>query len=432
MEVLLNVEAITSQHNLKGLRRLYDSVEAQVRGLKALGVSSESYGSLLSSIIMNKLPQELRLIVSREVKEEEWQLDELMKIVEAEIKARERASNDISCPTRNPSRDLPTATTLVSNDSVAPKCSYCRQSHSSNSCKTITDPIERKHILKRTGRCFVCLRKYHMSRNCQSSLRCNNCNGRHHVSICTGGPAQNCTSPPQLNVSTPAGAPRQPPTVRNSSTGSQLPVPINNGSNTTSMYCGVAKIPVLLQTARACVFKIGSPNKTIEIRAIFDSGSQRSYITNKVKETLKLDSRSTETMLIKTFGSTRSGKQVCDVVSVGMILKNGGTLELSLLPVPLICEPLSGQPVTYVRENYEHISKLELADHCRGEDTLEIDILIGSDQYWKLVTGDVVCEASGPMAIHTKLGWVLSGPVEGFPCQATLVTTHALAVDTVA
>ena len=61
MEVLLNVEPIT----LKGLRHLYDLIESQVRGLQALGVPAESYGSLLLSVLMNKLPQELRLIVSR-------------------------------------------------------------------------------------------------------------------------------------------------------------------------------------------------------------------------------------------------------------------------------------------------------------------------------------------------------------------------------
>ena len=42
MKALLNAEAVTSQHNLKGLQRLYDSVELQIRGLKALGVPSES------------------------------------------------------------------------------------------------------------------------------------------------------------------------------------------------------------------------------------------------------------------------------------------------------------------------------------------------------------------------------------------------------
>ena len=38
MDALLNVDAVTSQYNLEGLRHLYDSVELQVQGLKALGV----------------------------------------------------------------------------------------------------------------------------------------------------------------------------------------------------------------------------------------------------------------------------------------------------------------------------------------------------------------------------------------------------------
>ena len=45
---------------------------------------------------MAKLPPDIRLIVSREVKEEEWQLDPLLKLVEREVKARERsAANSI-------------------------------------------------------------------------------------------------------------------------------------------------------------------------------------------------------------------------------------------------------------------------------------------------------------------------------------------------
>ena len=57
MDALLNLEAPTSQYNLKGIRHLHDMVESQVKGLKSLGVSAESYGSLLTSVLMNKLPQ---------------------------------------------------------------------------------------------------------------------------------------------------------------------------------------------------------------------------------------------------------------------------------------------------------------------------------------------------------------------------------------
>ena len=42
-----------------------------------------------------------------------------------------------------------------------------------------------------------------------------------------------------------------------------------------------------------------------------------------------------------------------------------------------------------------------------------MDVLIGSDYYWYLVTGAVVPkEYGGPTAIHTKLEWVLSGLLE--------------------
>jgi hypothetical protein len=71
MEQLLQVDAVTSQYDLKGLRHLYDVVESNVCSLKALGVNSESYGTLLSSVFVTKLPNELRLIVSRQAGEGE-------------------------------------------------------------------------------------------------------------------------------------------------------------------------------------------------------------------------------------------------------------------------------------------------------------------------------------------------------------------------
>lgn len=79
MDTLLKLEAVSSQHNLKGLRHLYDLVESQVRGLKSLGVESNSYGSLLFSVLLQKIPPELRLIMSRKITEDDWNLDALLK-----------------------------------------------------------------------------------------------------------------------------------------------------------------------------------------------------------------------------------------------------------------------------------------------------------------------------------------------------------------
>ena len=306
-----------------------------------------------------------------------------MQVIDAEIRARERANNsgkpnNGSYPIRGSTRNIPTSATLLSNDSPMPKCSYCRQQHSSNSCKSVTDPSERKQILRRTGRCFVCLRKHHTSQECRSTLKCTRCNGRHHVSICVAAQGQ---------ASSVATTNTNNDDRQRQATEQQQPLSTTNQNTptTTALQCTNAKVPVLLQTARARVFKVGSPKATREVRIIFDSGSQRSYITSNVKKLLNLDSKFTETMLIKTFGSTKNGKLTCDVVSIGILLKDGGMLELSLLTVPLICEPLCGQPISCISENYEYKSRLELADHSYGEDKLNVDMLIGSDQYWNLV-----------------------------------------------
>ena len=44
MDLLLHLEPVTSQHNLKGPRQIFDVVESNVRGLRALGVPASSYG----------------------------------------------------------------------------------------------------------------------------------------------------------------------------------------------------------------------------------------------------------------------------------------------------------------------------------------------------------------------------------------------------
>ena len=46
----------------------------------------------------------------------------------------------------------------------------------------MTDPRARFEILKRDGRCFVCLSLDHQSTSCEKN--CHRCNGNHHQSIC--------------------------------------------------------------------------------------------------------------------------------------------------------------------------------------------------------------------------------------------------------
>ena len=89
MNTLLHLEVV-SFHNLKGLWHLFEKVETLVKGLKSLGIPPSSYGSLLSSILMSKLPQDLWLVVSWRVTDSDCDLYLLMKVIDEEIDAWER------------------------------------------------------------------------------------------------------------------------------------------------------------------------------------------------------------------------------------------------------------------------------------------------------------------------------------------------------
>ena len=55
-------------------------------------------------------------------------------------------------------------------------CPFCLGNHKLNGCEKLSTPEERKEILKKYKRCFSCLNRGHLSRNCRSKDKtCTNC-----------------------------------------------------------------------------------------------------------------------------------------------------------------------------------------------------------------------------------------------------------------
>ena len=424
---MLNATPVTSPNNLTGLRRPYDKIESNVRGLKSLEVAPESYGSLLSSVLLNKLPQELRLIISRKGGDDSWSLDPLMKELEGQLEARERAASHSVGPTQpgKQPRDQPTATALLSGASK-PCCSYCQQPHSSTTCTSVMDSDSRKQILRSSGRCFICLRRGHISKDCRSKFKCPKCGGRHHLSICLKAHDREGHSEPSTRPLTGSSS-NQTPSQR---LDPEAPTFVAPPAASTTMYVNASKT-VLLQTARASVYNPQDPQLSLRIRAVLDAGSQRSYITRNVRNLLRLTPKGQQPMSILTFESTQRLDQNCEIVQVGMKLRDGSDQFFGLFTVPTICEPLTSQPIALCTEKCGHLSQLDLADYSEGDSEMCVDLLIGADYFWNLTTGRTVRGKSGPVAIHTKLGWVLSGPTPftGASSQSTsLITSHTLHV----
>ena len=60
-----------------------------VRGLEAIGVTADQYGSFLIPVIMGKLPADIRLKIARVTTREVWDVEEILQVVKREVEARE-------------------------------------------------------------------------------------------------------------------------------------------------------------------------------------------------------------------------------------------------------------------------------------------------------------------------------------------------------
>ena len=142
------------------------------------------------------------------------------------------------------------------------------------------------------------------------------------------------------------------------------------------------------------------------------------YITDSLKIRLGLSPIQKEKLNLNIFGDSKFKTQNWDVVSVRLC--RSGTENLNALSFPTIC---SSVPSPVDLSAYPMLSELELADHDATFNQNHIDILIGSDFYWSLVTGEIIRTKGELIAACSTLGWLISGPVEA-SSTGKLIHTH--------
>ena len=284
------------------------------------------------------------------------------------------------------------------------KCTYCGEQHLSSRCNIITDISARRAILRKKGRRFACLKSGHIVRHCPSKFKCPKCGNNHHISLCEGI------------------KPREDPTKPNQNQKQQPPFQAK-GNEASTNVCANSNVSVLLQTAKAMV---GNPNvpqqQKLQSRIVFDSCSQRSYISNRLKNSLGVQPVNKQSLLVKTFGNDSPKLMSCDLVQVSITAPDGLELYVNAFSVPVICSPISNQAAEVAVEKYPHLSGLDLADNSSPSSDVDIDILIGADFYWNFVSNESRRgEGCGPVALSTRLGWVLSGPIDNLSEESSSI-----------
>ena len=411
---LLHLAPVFNERSINRLRTLHDQIETHFRGLEALGVDRITYSSIVVPELMGKIPEQIRfnMIRASDKSLSSWFLDELLISLEKELEIREshvpllkNAGGNQEKQTTRPKRDLQeeyqggTATALyVGKEGGKRRCVYCLQEHAAENCEKVQDTEERKSILRKYAKCFICLNSGHRTFECRNKdrLQCGICQRKHHVSICKSRP-----NTPIGNKETPV-KPSAPPSLNANAT---------SWVGSTSSGGNVA-----LQTALASVEGV----KKETVRVLFDTGSHKSFISAEAVSRIGLRPVRKEKLGITTFGSMLAEVKTRDVVEVCLVPMRGKKkVTLQCFVVDEIFSISNVHP-EIVRENYPHLHEIWFSDICRHKERLQVDILIGSDNLWNFQESEIRRGGPNePVAIKTTLGWVLSGPMKGKTLNST-------------
>ncbi|CAJ0590619.1 unnamed protein product [Cylicocyclus nassatus] len=377
--------------------------------------------------------------------------------------------------------------------SYEPYCAFCRDpGHPSERCNIVRDVAQRRSILVRYRLCWLCLQRGHGYAQCDAPL-CEYCGRIHHRALCWNPPRAR-TPPPPANGNTrrsldrfysprrvqfyretqgsvprayrgysrasssrnaypkpPSPSRRQPSTsparrassarrsrsisAVHSATGTpDQPVasvdeqaePLDHHRIRVGSHSPSSCISVCSQeSAQPRLMVVHTVTKnyktdTDELLTVFlDSGSQFSFICTSLAKHLGLSFRNTRTFTTLTFGGHQFTEESSEVTLILWDQYN----------YPIYLDLWTRERITTVPRTNTQNDK----DIVDLGDRVEVDVLIGIDNYWRIV--DLHRNEklpSGLILSHTRFGPVLSGQKHPLATNTLLATKTPLDDDEVA
>ena len=427
MQALLDMPRPTN--SLGNLQQFHDTIESHIRSLSSLGTNTNSYGTLLVPIILNKLPAETKKNLARAHPTSEWTLQDLQAAIQAEIRIFESGPTSSHLTHQFPTASF--STTIKYSHSPhqgagfkKKGCVYCSGSHNPSACHIILDPAKRLEFVKQQKLCFNCLARDKISQ-CTSKHRCQTCRRKHHTSLCmekpttTAPPPQSQATVSQGNTTTSATS-DMPTQVTPTSSFTTIS---RSKENTDSLPTGNGKC--LLKTATAT---IATSNHQATAHVLFDEGSQRSFILQSLADEMGLQPYKTDKIFLSTFGAHSPSINTLNVAQINLVTNSGEQLPLSVLIVPTIASPILNIVESDISQ-LPYLRNLPLAHPVTTDRQFHISLLIGADYYWSIVENHII-RGNGPTAVKSKIGYLLSGPMPHMSdSPAAVLHTNILHVD---
>ncbi|VDI65146.1 Hypothetical predicted protein [Mytilus galloprovincialis] len=136
---------------------------------ESLGTNESTFGAILTPIIYNKLPSDVRKNITRNRGNDDWNIESLRTAIKREVCVQ--VAGQSTGPSNKDLESLPTASFIAetfngkNGKQSRKKCLFCEESHHPNTCKNVKD-VEKTN------------------RNCERKKVCFNCFGSHRVAEC--------------------------------------------------------------------------------------------------------------------------------------------------------------------------------------------------------------------------------------------------------
>ena len=181
------------------------------------------------------------------------------------------------------------------------------------------------------------------------------------------------------------------------------------------------KSNLLLMTCRVLVK--APDGSSVEARALLDSASSASFISEQVAQSLRLPRSHQSTRISGVAGLTRySSTQHVTNFTVSSLHPPSKEISVSAVVVPRVTCDLPLRPVP-LDSRWDHLDHIHLADPGFGNPS-KIDLLLGVEVFVEAMRhGRRLGVPGSPVAFETEFGWVLAGGTNACsPIQQ--ITTH--------
>ncbi|XP_075157647.1 uncharacterized protein LOC142230914 [Haematobia irritans] len=421
LRTLFNLPSCTSE-SANGIKTLQRDISACISALSLYDIDIASWDPIFVYICSNRLPSLTLTLWEQTITDKasipKWK--ELDTFLTSRYQTLEsvtdiKGSNDQKGHT---SKDVKSSQKKQSSNNIRifrtnvdqPKCHICdNESHVIKNCPRFLnmDYNERISTIKSGKMCLNCFSGAHSLKNCKSKCSCFKCRRRHHTLLhreqtTSRISAPSLASPHSEQVST-GGAVTSNISPQISSISLQ---PSTSGAvNNVHTYFSTGCSGILLGTA---IVSVCLPGATYEVRALIDSGSEGTLISERIFNQLKLPFRRTSAR-VSGLNSTITAsvcKECCFTLGSSF---SDVRVPVSALVVPHLSANLPSRSLE--THCLPDLPDIRLADPKYYESS-KVDILIGSDILPSIMLGGFKSQIGGSlMAQETIFGWILTGPI---------------------